>query len=86
MLSLLHPLTTMLFFMQDFENPPVGPATGWSHVAVHNTNPASLYKNGEGTGKERKHPIQQFMKSLEFLFSTLLQEIFTKMGLARSEF
>ncbi|OCK99515.1 uncharacterized protein K441DRAFT_217650 [Cenococcum geophilum 1.58] len=62
-LSLLHPLTTMLFFMQDFENPPVGPATGWSHVAVHNTNPGSLCKNGEGTGKERKHPIQQFMGS-----------------------
>jgi hypothetical protein len=62
-LSLLHPLTTMLFFMQDFENPPVGPATGWSHVAVHNTNPVRLCKNGEGTGKERKHPIQQFVKS-----------------------
>jgi hypothetical protein len=62
-LSLLHPLTTMLFFMQDFGNPPVGPATGWSHVAVHNTNPVGLCKNGEGTGKERKHPIQRFVKS-----------------------
>ena len=62
MLSPLHPLTTMLFFMQDFEIPPVGLAR-WSHVAVHNTNPASLCKNGEGTGKERKHPIQQFVKS-----------------------
>lgn len=53
-LSLLHQLTTMLFFMQDFENLPVDPAAGWSHVAVHNNNPASLCKNGEGTGKERK--------------------------------
>jgi len=61
-LSLPHPLTTMLFFMQDFENPAVGLATGWSHVAVHNTNPR-VCKNGEGTGKERKHPIQQFMGS-----------------------
>ena len=62
-LSLLHPLITMLFFMQDFENPPVGPATGWRHVAVRNNNPVGLCKNGEGTGKERKHPIQQFVKS-----------------------
>ena len=55
-LSLVHPLTTMLFFMQDFENPPVGPAAGWSYVAVHNTNPVSLCKMGKERGRNGSAP------------------------------